>query len=173
MSAEAKSADITVQDTADHSEVRQTNASVYFRRKEQKCTDVACLVVFCVFWAGMLAIMGISIKRNRKPTIVAQFNMDFKTTDEGKAIEGNQKSILFAKVRRDNPEGNTDPTKSTWELEAQRHLMDAKMFNDSVFNAIANKCFFWRDAGADGKKKKAGGYAGMVLSAGAAMVASA
>ena len=61
MSAEAKSADITVQDTADHSEVRQTNASVYFRRKEQKCTDVACLVVFCVFWAGMLAIMGISI----------------------------------------------------------------------------------------------------------------
>jgi stress response protein SCP2 len=112
-------------------------------------------------------------EKNRKPTIVAQFNMDFKTTDEGKAIEGNQKSILFAKVRRDNPEGNTDPTKSTWELEAQRHLMDAKMFNDSVFNAIANKCFFWRDAGADGKKKKAGGYAGMVLSAGAAMVANA
>ena len=32
---------------------------------------------------------------------------------------------------------------------------------------------FWRDAGADSKKKKAGGYAGMVLSAGAAMVASA
>jgi hypothetical protein len=61
MSGEAKTADITVQDTADHSEVRQTNASVYFRRKEQKCTDVACLVVFCVFWAGMLAIMGISI----------------------------------------------------------------------------------------------------------------
>ena len=47
------------------------------------------------------------------------------------------------------------------------------MFNDSVFNSIANKCFFWRDGEADNKKKKAGGYAGMVMSQAAALAVSA
>jgi stress response protein SCP2 len=52
------------------------------------------------------------------PSIVAQFNMEFKTNDEGKAIEGNQRSVLFAKVRRDKgPNFANDPKDSVWELE--------------------------------------------------------
>ena len=166
------------------------NEAIKIRLSELPMNVHTIAVVAFVFKGGMMSDVEDLFCRctedtqdeanKRKASVVAQFNMDFRPPAKNKDgtskpgyVDGNRKSVLFAKVRRENPEGNTDPANCTWELEAQRHLMDAKMFNDSIFNNIANKCFFWRDAEADTKKKKAGGYAGMVLSQAAAMAVSA
>merc|ERR1711871_650407 len=106
----------------------------------------------------------------RIPKVVAQFNMDFERDENGNAKDGNQRSILLAKLRRDpGPNFETGHTDCVWELESQRHLMDAKKFDQSVFNNIATKCFFFRGHDANERRKKAGGWGGAVASATAAV----
>ena len=59
-----------------------------------------------------------------------------------------------------------------WEIQAQRELMTSKKFDAGVVNAIAQKCFFFRDPG-DKFADAHGSYCGSAIAAAGAMVASA